>query len=171
MRHWIEKNRAHFELLTPVILSVAALLVAIASYRVSKSQLETQAEQLSPHFYTSFASDPKNYLTPDIEIKNDGGTFESLQVIPMPFLSGFDGANGGRFLNIPVFTHQAVIKSGQKKDLVATVKSDIPVEFLRRTRDKQKFSFLDENPRILLLLVWKTKNDSGVQFFFWGRAR
>lgn len=166
MRHWIEKNRAYFELLTPVILSIAALLVSIASYRISKSQLDIQAEQLSPHFYISYASDPDKKLTPNIEIKNDGETFESLQIIPMPFISGFNVNSGSRLFNAPVFTHQTIVRSGQKKDLVATVKSDVPIEFLRNTDQNQsKFSFLDKNPRILLLLVWKTKSDSGVQFF------
>jgi hypothetical protein len=170
MRKWLEQNRIFFDVLVPVLLGLAALFVSLASYQVSKTQLALQIDQQNPHFYMRSASDSNNGMTPDAEILNDGGTFESIRVTSMPFVVGLDNSRGQSFFNVPIYTHQAVEQSGQKKERVATIKSDLSKELIKQLRTRrQGFVAIDENPRLLVLLLWKTKSDSGLQFFIDGQ--
>lgn len=170
MRKWLEQNRVFFDVLVPVLLGAAALFVSLASYQVSKTQLSLQIDQQNPHFYISFANDLVKGMTANAEVFNDGGTFENIRIVSMPFVTGLDTTRVQSIFNVPIYTHQIVEQSGHKKERVATIRSDLSHELVQElTKHRNGFVAFNENPRLLVLLIWKTKSDSGLQFFVDGQ--
>lgn len=51
IRVWLEKNKIFFEIFSSVLLGLAAIFVAYASYQVSEAQLEVSRVATEPHFY------------------------------------------------------------------------------------------------------------------------
>lgn len=51
LRLWLEQNKVFFEIFSSVLLGIAGIFVAYASYHVSESQLEVSRVATEPHFY------------------------------------------------------------------------------------------------------------------------
>lgn len=51
IRLWLEQNKVFFEIFSSVLLGIAGIFVAYASYHVSEAQLEVSRIATEPHFY------------------------------------------------------------------------------------------------------------------------
>jgi hypothetical protein len=133
---------------------------------IARVQLDMQVVQQRPHFYVKTLTESLSGMTPNVELYNDGGTFDSVQVRVMPFISGFDMGSTPEWFNIPIYTHQEIELTGHKNAHIATIKSDLPFSVLQNLRMVRKGFMADDiNPRLLLLVQWTTNSESGMQFF------
>ncbi|WP_149981133.1 hypothetical protein [Pseudoalteromonas rhizosphaerae] len=76
MRVWLEKNKIYFDTFAPISLSIAALFVAIASYKLADQQLKLSSLNAKPNFYLKEISlyDPvaKHANETELRIYNSG---------------------------------------------------------------------------------------------------
>lgn len=77
MRIWLQKNKIYFETFAPILVSISALIVAIASYNLADKQLQLSSIQEEPNFYLKeqYLYDPVNKVAYEKELKiyNSGG--------------------------------------------------------------------------------------------------
>ncbi|TMP19098.1 hypothetical protein CWC02_08515 [Pseudoalteromonas sp. S2721] len=76
MKSWLKNNKIYFETLAPVCISLAALFVALASYKLADQQLILSAINVEPNFYLkeTYLYDPvtKSSHKTELSIYNSG---------------------------------------------------------------------------------------------------
>jgi len=71
MRNWLENNRIYFETFTPLLVSLAAIAVSLASYSLADRQLKLSTIDTQPNFYLKelYLYDPKIKQAYESELK------------------------------------------------------------------------------------------------------
>lgn len=91
IKKWLSDNKIYFELTSSILFGAAAVLVAYASYTVSKQQLLLSEATVKPHFYVetalSYNSEIKRYDEIELSIFNAGGPVSNLGIDLKSFLS------------------------------------------------------------------------------------
>ncbi|MEZ9396747.1 hypothetical protein AB4393_12335 [Vibrio splendidus] len=83
MRNWLNNNKIYFETFVPLLVSVAALVVALASYNLADRQLELSAIESEPNFYLKemYLYDPtiKRAYETELRIYNSGADISNFK--------------------------------------------------------------------------------------------
>lgn len=88
--NWTCKNKVYFEILSSLIFGVASLLVAIASYTVSKETLTATEAQIIPDFTVSITQklnpDTQKYDDTILYLSNHGGVAHNINFSHKTFI-------------------------------------------------------------------------------------
>lgn len=83
MRNWLEKNKIYFETFAPLLVGVAAIVVALASYNLADRQLQLSAIDTEPNFYLKevYLYDPivKRAYETELRIYNSGADISNFK--------------------------------------------------------------------------------------------
>lgn len=71
MRIWLEKNKIYFDTFAPLLVSISALAVAIASYNLTDKQLLLSSKNFEPNFYLKeqYLYDPAKKIAYETELR------------------------------------------------------------------------------------------------------
>lgn len=90
MKDFLEKNKIYFELTSSIMFGLAALFISLASYNISKEQLNTSKLNNNPHFYieTELHKDEKTKMYTDRiqKIYNAGAPVYNLNINKYEFI-------------------------------------------------------------------------------------
>ena len=83
-RAWLKANKVYFEVVSSLLFGGAAVLIAFASYMVSKGQLRTAELAAEPHFFveTIFTRDSGSevYTDQEMRIHNSGSPVSNIEI-------------------------------------------------------------------------------------------
>ena len=170
----------YIELLSSVLIGVAAVMVAYASYTVSEQQLLLAEISLEPHFHveTTYIFDPKmeRYVESELYVFNSGAPINNSDFSVKSFLVVEHESNAGRReTHIPIigyypaqFNHQAPLGK------LVTFKGHLNNEnFNRLYREfldeetKKKYGFVDINLEHITTVDYRNrKGVAGKAYFF-----
>ncbi len=170
MKKWLEDNKIYVEMVSSIIIGIAAVMVAYASYTVSEQQLLLAEVSLQPHFHveTSYTYDQKKeeYSESDLYVFNSGAPINNAEFSVKSFLVVDHEFKGERIVtHLPIvgyypaqFIHQT--PSGK----LVTFKGHLNNEnFFRLYREfldensKNKFGFVDINLEHIVIVSYRDK--------------
>ena len=89
-RTWLKANKVYFEIVSSVLFGLTAVLIAFASYTVSKRQLGIAALAAEPHFFveTIFVreSGSKVFTSQELRIHNGGSPVSNIEITCRTFI-------------------------------------------------------------------------------------
>lgn len=90
MKDFLKENKIYFELASSIMFGIAALLISLASYNISREQLNASKLNNNPHFYieTELQKDEKTKMYTDkiLKVYNAGAPVYNLNISHYEFI-------------------------------------------------------------------------------------
>ncbi|MBE8715889.1 hypothetical protein [Cellvibrio polysaccharolyticus] len=90
MKKFLEKNKIYFDIVSSVMFGAAALFISLASYNLSKEQLEISKVSTRPHFYIDKVlyknPETKEYNDSEMNIYNAGAPAYNIDIVHYEFI-------------------------------------------------------------------------------------
>lgn len=91
IRSWLNRNKIFFEISSSLLLGVAGIFVAYASYQVSTAQLEISRIATEPHFYVDTvliqSPETQDFDNEEMYVQNAGAPAHNISVSARTFIS------------------------------------------------------------------------------------